>query len=57
MKQEELWLPFVDYIVVAMSNCLDDQTIHAKVFSIHHYEKQKIMENMKTQSFQTCTTW
>jgi hypothetical protein len=28
-----------DYIVVAMSYSLDDQTSHAKVFSSHCYEQ------------------
>ena len=31
MKQEEYQSPSVDYIVVAMSDSLDDQTAHAKV--------------------------
>ena len=31
MKQEEDQSPFVDYIVVAMNDSLDDQTAHAKV--------------------------
>ena len=53
MKQEEEQSPYVDYIVAAMSNSLDDQTAHANVCSSHHYEKQKLM----TQSCQTCTTW
>jgi hypothetical protein len=57
MKQEEDQSPFVDYIVVVMSNILDDQNDHAKVFSSHRYEKQKLMKNMMTQSCQTCTTW
>jgi hypothetical protein len=47
---------YFDNIVVAMSNSLDDQTAHAKFFSIHRYEQQKSMENMMTQSCQTCTT-
>jgi hypothetical protein len=49
--------PYFDYIVVAMSDSLDDQTTHAKVFSSHHYEQQKLMEKMMTQSCQICTTW
>jgi hypothetical protein len=57
MKQEEDQSPSVDYIVVAMSDSLDDQTTHAKVFSSHRYEQQKLMEKMMTQSCQTCTTW
>jgi hypothetical protein len=48
---------YVDYIVFAMINSLDDQTIHAKVCSSHHYEKQKLIEKMMTQSCQICTTW
>ena len=44
MTQEEDQSPYVDYIVAAMRNNLDDQTSHAKVFSSHHYEQQKIME-------------
>jgi hypothetical protein len=38
MKQEEDQSPSVDYIVAAMSDSLDDQTAHAKVFSSHRYE-------------------
>jgi hypothetical protein len=57
MKQEEDQSPSVDYIVVAMSDSLDDQTAHAKVFSSHRYEKQKLMKEMMSQSCQTCTTW
>jgi hypothetical protein len=57
MKQEEDWSPYVDYIVIAMSDSLDDQTAHAKVFSSHRYEQQKLMKKMMTQSCQTCTTW
>jgi hypothetical protein len=57
MKQEKDQSPSIDYIVVAMSDSLDDQTAHAKVFSIHRYEKQKLMKKMMTQSCQTCTTW
>jgi hypothetical protein len=57
MKQEEDQSPFVDYIAVAMSNNLDDQTTHAKVCSSHCYEQQQLMENMMTQTFKTCTTW
>jgi hypothetical protein len=57
MKQEEDQSPSVDYIVVAMSDSLDDQTAHAKVCSSHRYEQQKLMKKMMTQSFQTCTTW
>jgi hypothetical protein len=56
MKQEEDQSPSIDYIVVAMTNSLDDQTSHAKVFSSHRYEKQNLMKNMMTQSCQTCTT-
>jgi hypothetical protein len=56
-KQEEDQSPYLDYIVVAMSDNLDDETAHAKVFSSHLYEKKKTMENMMTQSCQTCTTW
>jgi hypothetical protein len=37
-----------------MSDSLDDQTAHAKVFSSHCYEKQYLMKKMMTQSFQTC---
>jgi hypothetical protein len=39
MKQEEDQSPYVDYIVVAMSDSLDDQTAHAKFFSSHRYEQ------------------
>jgi hypothetical protein len=39
-----------------MSDISNDQTGHAKVFSSHHYEQQKLMEKMMTQSRQTCTT-
>jgi hypothetical protein len=56
MKEEEYHSPYVYYIVSAMSDNLDGQTTHAKVFSSHLYEQQKIMEKMMTQSFQTCTT-
>jgi hypothetical protein len=56
MKQEEDQSPSVDYIVVAMSDSLDDQTPHAKVCLSHRYEQQKLMEKMMTQSCQTCTT-
>jgi hypothetical protein len=38
-----------------MSDSLDDQITHAKVFSSHRYDQQKLMENMVTQSFQICT--
>jgi hypothetical protein len=38
-----------------MTDSLDDQYSHAKVFSSYHYEKQKLMEKMMIQSFQTCT--
>jgi hypothetical protein len=31
MKHEEEQSPYVDYIVVSMSDSLDDQTTHAKV--------------------------
>ena len=44
MKQEEEQSPSVDYIVVVMSDILDDQTVHAKVFSSHRYEQQKTDE-------------
>ena len=57
MKKEEYQSPSVDYIVVAMSDSLDDQTAHAKVWSSHRYEQQKLMKKMMTQSCQTCTTW
>jgi hypothetical protein len=57
MKQEEDESPSVDYIVVTMSDNLDDQTAHAKVCSSHRYEQQKMMKKMTTQSCQTCTTW
>ena len=36
MKHEEDPSPYVDYIVAAMSDSLDDQTTHAKVCSSHH---------------------
>ena len=49
--------PSIDDIVVVMRDSLDEQTTHAKVFSSHCYEKQKLMEKMMTQSCQTCTTW
>jgi hypothetical protein len=39
-KQEEYHSPYVDYIVFSMSDSLDDQTAHAKVFSSHLYEKK-----------------
>ena len=39
MKQEEDQSPSIDYIVVAMSNSLDDQNFHAKVCSCHCYAK------------------
>jgi hypothetical protein len=57
MKQEEDQSPSVDYIVVAMSDSLDDQTTYAKVCSSHRYEQLKLMKKMMTQSCQTCTTW
>jgi hypothetical protein len=57
MKQEEEHSPSIDYIFFAMSDNLEDQTSHAKVFSSHSYEKKKLMERMTTQNFQTCTTW
>jgi hypothetical protein len=57
MKQEKEQSPYIDYIVVAMSDSLDDQTAHAKVFSSHRYEKQKLMKKMMTQSCKICTTW
>jgi hypothetical protein len=57
MKQEEDQSPYVDYIVFAMSDSLDDQTSRAKFFSSHRYEQQKLMKNMMTQSCQTCATW
>ena len=56
MKRDEDQSPYADYIFDVMSDSLDDQTAHAKVFSSHHYEKQKLIENMMTQSYQTCTT-
>jgi hypothetical protein len=57
MKQEEDQSPYVDYIVVAMSYSLDEQSAHAKVCLSHRYEQQKLMKKMMTQSCQTCTTW
>jgi hypothetical protein len=57
MKQEEQQSPSVDYIFVAMSDSLDYQIAHAKVFSSHRYEQKKLMKKMMTQSCQTCTTW
>jgi hypothetical protein len=57
MNGEEEQSPSIDYIVVAMRDSFDDQTVHAKLFSIHRYEKQKVMKTMMTQSFQTFTTW
>jgi hypothetical protein len=57
MKQEEYQSLSVDYIVVAMSDSLVDQIAHAKVWSSHRYDQQKLMEKMMTQSCQTCTTW
>jgi hypothetical protein len=57
MKHVEDQSSFVDYIVVAMSDSLDDQTTRAKTCSSHRYEKQKLMKKMMTQSFQTFTTW
>jgi hypothetical protein len=56
-KQEKDQPPYVDYIVVAMRNSLDEQTTRAKVFSSHLYEQQKLMEIMMTQRYQTCTIW
>ena len=56
-KQEEEKSLYVDYIVVAMSDSLNDQTTHANFFSSHRYEQQKLMEKMMTQSLQICTTW
>jgi len=53
-----IWInqsPSFDNIVSAMSDILYDQTIYAKVCSSHHYEKQKLMENMMTQSCQIST--
>jgi hypothetical protein len=44
MKQEEDQSPSVYYIVAAMSDSLDDQTSHTKVFSSHRYEQQKTDE-------------
>jgi hypothetical protein len=44
MKQDKDQSPSVDYIVVAMSDILYDQTAHSKVCSIHHYEKKKTDE-------------
>jgi hypothetical protein len=57
MKQEEEQSPSIDYIVVAMRDSLYYQTTHAKFFSSHLYEKQKLMEKMMSESCQTCTTW
>jgi hypothetical protein len=57
MKQEEDQSPSFDHIVAAMSDSLYDQTAHAKVCSSHHYEKQKLMKKMMTQSYRTYTTW
>ena len=56
MKQEEDQSPSIDYIVYAMSDSLYDQTAHAKFFSSHCYEKQKLMETMMTQSYQNFAT-
>jgi hypothetical protein len=56
MKQEEDQSPSVDNIVAAMNDSLDEQTTHAKVFSSHRYEQQKLLKEMMTQSCQTCTT-
>jgi hypothetical protein len=56
-KQEEDQSPSIDYIVVAMRDSLNYQTAHAKVCSSHFYEQQKPMENMMTQSCQTCAAW
>jgi hypothetical protein len=56
MKQEEGQSPSIDYIVVAMSDSLYDQTAHAKFCSSHLYEQQKLMKMNMTQSCQTCTT-
>jgi len=39
MKQEEDQSPSFDYIVSIMSDSLDAQTAHAKVFSSRHYEQ------------------
>jgi hypothetical protein len=44
MKQEEYQSPSVDYIVVTMSDSLDDQTTHAKVCSSHLYKQTKTDE-------------
>jgi hypothetical protein len=41
MKLEEDQSPYVDYIVVAIINSLDDQTAHTKVCSSHRCEQQK----------------
>jgi hypothetical protein len=57
MKQEEYHSPSIDYIVFAMSDSLDDQTAHDKVFSSHRYEQQTLMEKLMTQSCQTCRNW
>jgi hypothetical protein len=54
MKQEEDQSPSVDYIFVSMNDSLYDQTTHAKVFSSHRYEQQKLMKNMMTQRCQSC---
>jgi hypothetical protein len=48
--------PSVDYIVATMNNSLDDEKTHAKFFSSHLYEQQKMMKKMMTQSCQTCKT-
>jgi hypothetical protein len=57
MKQEEEQSPSIDYIVSTMSGSLDEQTAHAIVCSSHHYEEQKMMKKMMTQSCQICTSW
>ena len=42
--------PYCLYIVVAMSDNLNDQNTHAKVCSSYHYEQQKLKEKVMTQS-------
>ena len=41
--------PYCLYIVVAVSDNLSVQIIHAKVFSSHHYDKKKMKEKVMTQ--------
>jgi hypothetical protein len=40
-----------------MCDSLDEKNTHAKVYSSHFYEKQKMTEKMMTQSCQIYTTW